>query len=680
MLSVKAAFHSEFYAWEYARICHLFASIFVTLLYPHDCESFSLFASKNSSSIHSPLEVASLNLTSTLSGVSHGETLLSSQEQPSREYSLETTVNSVNDGFISKFGVHTGNDQTASRSAKVLSSDSSLKVDSQIIETTKGSYSGEKALQTENRSIKSTRRKEDRRLQSTQFAMETVSNKVVHTSFIRHKNPQQRNTFSNPSGASNTGVMSPHFRFSLGYSTKTNMVISTTKYLIVLSSSSEVPPNVAFTTDIARDSLVLPAYVTSLASKPHIGNSVRSKYDITSRVEHQSKSAFLSHYSTGVLTQAPGFFTTTSEQLPLQVSTIFTSSSVVSTSTSVSSSVVTQISTTLINSFSTAQVSPRFTASLVAQRISTSFELSSPFARASSLSTSSSGIKSKTTTFATHTFSTPYILLSRDSTASSLTQITSAQPMLSISATKQENDILRCKIKNSTCVCFNCEEARKSGIICCMDLIDIKNIQHGVTMNMTSITVKDFYSKVDAVSRIIGEVVLDSCRKNTSLCVIGKRFSDTAGVLGRRSPEENTLRNNPLFDTLRTKREALRPDRTSSMTNISHVDVIIYGIASKAGDPANVQTDFYVSVTFLGNGTNQTSVIDGKGLLQILRDNKRTIEDKLNITINSFAASQKRVTTTSPQNTLMTNPSPGSHNMQTPLSSREGRHLLTPKA
>ena len=701
---MKATLHLELYAWEIAQIYHLSAFIFVFLSCPKVCESSILsVSSRNSSSIRAPLDVNSMILTPTISATAHRLTLLSSQEQPSVQFSLETTTNSVNDGFISEFGVHTGNEETPARTTDVLSPQSSLKLDAQIVETTLGSHSAGKALQTENRNTASTEKSGDPQLPTTKvlnvFSTETVLDQVVQTSSLHHNTLKLLSTYDESGVPSKSHVILSSFSFSV---IESNMAMSTKENFIALSPSSMASQKVAMTATepAARDFSVLSSHETFTSSVSTLTSNLQTANDVhntnnLSPGEGRSKSTFLSHYSAGTSTQLPRLSTSavqipltevsltgTSTQLPrlstsamlilpTEISSTFTSSTA-RVSTTVPSSTIAQLSSALRRS-SAARVSSSFTASSTA-RISTSFTSSTRIVKPSSSSTSSSSFKSDSKS----SLSTPPIHFTRATTASSFAHITSVQPLLSVSVGAQEKDILSCEINSTNCVCFNCEEARKNGKICCLDLIDMKYIQHGVTMKMVNITIRGFHEKVKAVSQIIAEVVRDSCLENTSLCVTSKMLSDSVVERKKRSPQEKILRINPSSDRVRTKREALRTDMNPYLTNISRMDAIIYSISFKPGNTSNVQTAFYVTVTSLNNGTNQTVAIDGKGLLQILRDKKGTLEDKLNITIDSFTASQKREisTTSSVQNIPKPNPSPGSQNMQTPLSSREGRHLL----
>ncbi|XP_022796048.1 uncharacterized protein LOC111334546 isoform X2 [Stylophora pistillata] len=265
---------------------------------------------------------------------------------------------------------------------------------------------------------------------------------------------------------------------------------------------------------------------------------------------------------------------------------------------------------------------------------------------------------------------------------------TLAQTLLSSTVAVQEKAPLTCNINNVTCVCFNCGQVRPKGGICCMDHVDNTKTQQGVVINMINITVESFYPKVNVVAKVIEGVIWDSCMTNSSLCLGEENVLEAIRVRKKRSAQSFFFNDDFLLDILRIKRDsesghhssqfraspvnegALRPDIKPSNINITRVHVIIYGIYSKAGTPSAVGTAFYVTVTSLSNGTNHTQVLDGKGLLQILRDKRNVLENKLNITIDSFSAALPSESLT-PSSALMPNPSAPSKNLQTPLASPE---------
>lgn len=215
-------------------------------------------------------------------------------------------------------------------------------------------------------------------------------------------------------------------------------------------------------------------------------------------------------------------------------------------------------------------------------------------------------------------------------------------------------------------------------------------------MTMAGMTVETFHQKATNVSHVIAEVILDSCRSNSTRCLSNEKSSETTGVRKKRSPETELLKDFSSSNSVKTKlesdsvvfisrtlsssinKEAL-PNISPSKSNISHVDVIIYSISSESGPPNRVETTFYANATYNINGTNLTQVLDGKGLIQILRDKKHTLENRLNVTINSFSASQSKASepTSLPFNTtLVPNPSPGRENQQTSLSTPQGRNFV----
>jgi len=216
-------------------------------------------------------------------------------------------------------------------------------------------------------------------------------------------------------------------------------------------------------------------------------------------------------------------------------------------------------------------------------------------------------------------------------------------------------------------------------------------------MNMAHTTVEKFHQKVSNVSHVLAEVILDSCISNSTRCLSNEKSSEKTAIRKKRSLETDFLEDFSSSNSIKTKKkadsdvfmsqtlsssvskEALHPNISSSKSNISRVDVIIYSISSKSGLPHRVETAFYVTVTSNISGTNLAQVLDGKGLIQILRDKKATLEDRLNLTIESFSASQSKTEPTSlPFDTaLVPNASPGKENQQTSLSTPQGRNFVT---
>ncbi|XP_074628220.1 uncharacterized protein LOC141886102 isoform X3 [Acropora palmata] len=356
---------------------------------------------------------------------------------------------------------------------------------------------------------------------------------------------------------------------------------------------------------------------------------------------------------------------TLNEQFPLMVSSTFRTSSSTSVSATTSSFVIVPSSSTHISS-PTAPVSTTSQTSFQV-KISASFTglVKSRVSALSTLSTDNIESREKFLTTATSIFYT------RVKTASSFSFSTSVQSLSTNSVPSQDESVIACKVKNTTCLCYNCEGAHINVAICCMDLIDIQHLQHGVIMNMTDITVWGFYQKLKVVSSVIAEEVMKSCQENPSLCVNAKSGVDISGKRKKRSLREIKFKNNLLFERMRFKREALRRDENPAMSNVSHLDVIIYNISSRIGQPSNVETTFFISMMSSSDGNNQTGAVDGKGLLEILRNKKRTLENKLNISIDSFAASKKGNNTPAIPNTSMLNSSGAGNSNMTPQSSGE---------
>ena len=698
MLSLKTALSKKSVcAWEILRTCHVSAFIFLVLSCIAACESSNLISANTShTSIFSPLQSVFLPSTPYLSGVAPGQTLLSSQGQTS----LETAINSVNDGFITKFGVQTGISVEATRTAEVSTSSGFKMTNVQHMETIPRSQIVGETLQSENRNAKSIREGgEIHNLSTVQFTnhwsktASILSTKAVETSHMQHDSGSRtaREMISTFDKREIMNTKTPSW-FSDFTSAGTAIVSITPSFLLQssykqplnLSGFSRASEPASVSSAILRPHEKFTPSVSTLTSNLHEPSSLLSRNDL-SPGKNRSKSTLLSHYSSGPITQAHNASSVSTALRLQQTSRLSPSSSrpaVAKESSSITSVTAIQDS----SSFSTTAI----------PKVSTSFTRSIAKSYTKLISTSRH-VKLMNTPS-----SSERLLYSiRTTSINSLpvaTHISSVQPSLIVSSlvVVQEKAPLTCKINNITCVCFNCEQAREKGKICCTDLIDNKKTQQGVHLNMINITVESFYQKVLVVSEIIAEVIWDSCKTNSSLCLGKEKFSEAKRVRKRRSPQNTLLNENSLSDSVRVKRDseyqdrhsqtltssvnkgALHPDIKPSKTNITRVHVTIFSIYSKAGHPSTVGTAFYVTVTSFSNGTNQTQVVDGKGLLQILRDKKHVLENKLNLTIDSFSAGQSSESATTgltPSSTLVPNPSPGSQNWQTPLATPEGRSI-----
>ena len=713
MFVVKAFRCSELYAWEKTQNYQLFALI-VFLCFSclrESASSFSLFSSRNSPTLYSArLDVTSVVVNSVTSGVSCKErqTLLLPQEHSSEKPSSQTEKTFIDDGFISKFEAHTGTHQTSSRNTEVSTpTKSGLAVPiAQIVSTTQEGQSVQIALQTENRKVESKKSVEDLSLKTTQFSnlfctITDLSKVIMHTSSFQESKFGVFRT-SQQKYWSRASTTSPDFIFLAGQSVEPTKVVKSST--IYSSASSALPfrnkhasrtissvlstlENTAITTDTSS---------SFFTSNPHVESKMHHSY--VSWIENgRSKLTFLSQEyiftatgsrcstgfdtspGAGLLTSSQGVELLTStesqkvsltlnEQFPLMVSSTFRTSSSTSVSATTSSFVIVPSSSTHISS-PTAPVSTTSQTSFQV-KISPSFTglVKSRVSALSTLSTDNIESREKFLTTATSIFYT------RVKTASSFSFSTSVQSLSTNSVPSQDESVIACKVKNTTCLCYNCEGAHINVAICCMDLIDIQHLQHGVIMNMTDITVWGFYQKLKVVSSVIAEEVMKSCQENPSLCVNAKSGVDISGKRKKRSLRELKFKNNILFERVRFKREALRRDENPAMSNVSHLDVIIYNISSRIGQPSNVETTFFISMMSSSDGNNQTGAVDGKGLLEILRNKKRTLENKLNISIDSFAASKKGNNTPAIPNTSMLNSSGAGNSNMTPQSSGEGRH------
>lgn len=685
MLPLKAASSKESVsAWEIVLKCYLSAFVFFALSRCVTCEPSSLFSTRNSSAIFSPLQSVFLTSTPNLAGVAYGQTLLS----PPKQMSLETAINSVNDGFISQFGVYTGDNKLVTiRTTQALSS-SSLNTNAPIVEATQASHTVRHPLQSENRNAWQSARggAETQNLQTLQLTrerstMETILSTVVKSSYMQDTtNSRMRSKIISALGNIDIDI-SPTRSLPVNIAHTALLQSSFKLSRFSLTSEPERSQSISFSHKKFTDS------VSRLTFNLHVASNMLSTDDLSPGI-NRNKSTFLSHYSTGTARQVQSISGALSSRV-LQT-LVSPSSAVPRKSSSSASSAVWHNSTSTL---STAAITKDYSSSIITAMLRDLSSFTSPTSFTSTAFDSYSKSGS-----AKHNINS-----TRATTASSFATIirfTSVQPSLPSSVAVKDKPILTCKVNNFSCACFNCHQARKNGKTCCQDVIDRTNIQQGVIMNMAHITIEKFHQKVSNVSHVLAEVILDSCISNSTRCFSNEKSSEKTAIRKKRSLETDFLEDFSSSNSIKTKKEAdsdvfmsqtlsssvskeaLHLNINSSKSNISRVDVIIYSISSKSGLPHRVETAFYVTVTSNISGTNLAQVLDGKGLIQILRDKKGTLEDRLNLTIESFSASQSKTEPTSLpfDTTLVPNASPGRENQQTSLSTPQGRNFVTQRS
>lgn len=685
MLSLKTVLSKKSVcAWEIVRSCCLCGFIFLVLLPISACEPSSLtYANITDTSILLPLQSVLFTSKPTLSGVVPRQSVRSSQELSG----LETVINSVNDGYISQFGVLTGGSEKPTRSTQVSSS-ANFKTNVRLSEATPRSQIVGETLQSENRSAQSTR-------EGGEISIESKASYTKHRSkmaSILSSKPVEASDMRDSSRSRSGYEMISTFDKRVIISTKTSSSFSdfTPKGTTVMSitptflfqSSFKQRRNLSeiagFSSTILRPHEKFTALISALTSNLHVTDSLLGKSDL-SPGKNRSKSTFLSYYSSGDKTRTHSMSTDLKLHKTSQHSSASSShTAVIKESLSITSVTTFQDSSTPIPKVSSSITLIKSTDELYAKLTSTSRHVK----HTNTPSLTEMPVNSiKTTSIISLPIATTHF------------SFTSAQTSLLSTVAVQEKAPLTCNINNVTCVCFNCGEVRQKEGICCMDLVDNRKTQQGVHINMINITVEIFYPKVHVVSKIIEGVIWESCMTNSSLCLGEEKFFEAKRVRKKRLAQNVFFNDDSLSDILRIKRDlesghhssqihassvnngALRPDIKPSKINITRVDVIIYSIYSVAGIPSAVGTAFYVTVTSLNNGTNHTQVLDGKGLLQILRNKRNVLENKLNITIDSFSATMSSKSLT-PSSTLVLNPSAPSRNLQTPLPFPEGKEVF----
>ncbi|KAM7438912.1 hypothetical protein ABFA07_011617 [Porites harrisoni] len=521
-----------------------------------------------------------------------------------------------------------GKEQTPVSKTDLLVS-SSRKVEAQIAhETQRSRHSVGKTLQNENRGAGSTNRSgltrhmPNKMIKTGSVQLNTIIAQEFLSTFPRSGSMSTRERFQND-------------RFSAGSLVQPNMAMSTTNSFISLSPSSMVPKRYASTTR-TRHFSVLSSHEKFTESSLLLSNNLLSTHNLSPGAESSKSSSLLSHYSSGVSSA--------------QARQVSTSQPTTHVSSIVTSSAINQVTSSFI-SLATNRISPLQPSSIISRTPTTQSFSSSLIVKSS--------VKSA--------WSKTYLHLTKAITSSYLIHTASVQPLLSSVVPTREETSLTCSVNNTMCLCFNCDEAPKSAKICCMDLIENKITQQGIKMTVKNISVQEFYHIITAVSRVIADIVWNSCRTNVSLCLTGESSPGAASVRRRRSLREQNIQSKTTSDRIRTKREALQPTISPSSPNIFSVEAIFYSLSLQVGTSPGVQTAFYVIMKLYSNGTNQTILLDGKKLLKILTNETRTLESKLNISIESFTAthqSSKLATTSSLPATLSPNSSQGGQNIQ----------------
>ena len=657
------ALYTGLYAWEIVRNHHL-SGLFFMLLYTTVCQSLtensSLSIKHHSSCARSPLSVNSSQIGASGLTSSPMKRLRSHQEQhQATGMPCETPCHFFN--VVSKYGLSTGTE-----AANGASFSSSYKIDARPTRTGSSAddfaglqsaienYNGRTLSDRRHQNIFTSQRTKQRPNHGSQILnLEeslTYGEKGEAVSSTKHQKPNivtgtiKTHGVSRRYGAlqsSTSAVLKQEKDFSSPVSAKKRQTLNT------FGSSTRT------TTRYIPVSIVTPyKKFRGSVSSLHARDALLESNALSSR-DGRSKSTFLSRYSAGVTTEAQKRSSSSSKVHYLP------------------------------------RVSPSYTGYVV--------EL---FAKST---------KTRLAVSAKADTRTPLAGLSHEALSSSVSN----------SVTESGKTTLVCMVNGRSCACFNCDEARRTEekIACCVDLVDQEMIRHAALLCLVNITVQEVSERVSTASRIIAEVVREWCTTSIMVCIkagfaaqrrrrslpyqsLAFNATFSSGNANSSSDDENNYQQLPtiinnyqqlprLSETVKTqplsqkslkhstsiKKKALRHEIIPA--SVSNVNAIIYRISSEAAEPQTVQTAFYVTVTTLNNGTNQTQVLDGKVLLQILRARRQTLQNRLNITVASISARQaslKKQTTTSLG--ILPDPTPGSYKRQTSLATFTGRHVL----
>lgn len=206
------------------------------------------------------------------------------------------------------------------------------------------------------------------------------------------------------------------------------------------------------------------------------------------------------------------------------------------------------------------------------------------------------------------------------------------------------------KANGTSCVCFNCHKAQE-GQKCCKDLIESKTLQQGVVLSLGSISVDQFIKMEEDVKKILAEVVVEVCGVTRCVYEAGGPKKRARRSPRDSSPDPNSNEQAQL-ESIASRQssarvEALRPAVNSSALKVSAAEVVIFDLNAKQTRARGVETAFYVMVTSLKNGNENTGVLDGTVLLHILNDKKSALKTKLNLNIDSISKWKRHLSTSS---------------------------------
>lgn len=206
------------------------------------------------------------------------------------------------------------------------------------------------------------------------------------------------------------------------------------------------------------------------------------------------------------------------------------------------------------------------------------------------------------------------------------------------------------------CICMNCQGNTNMYLKCCTDMISPVELNEGVVLSITSMSVLDFMTKQPTLKQLLGEIVADHCTRTSCIQDIhSKRLKrnilrdENKQNSGSEETEQfirtwdnsliqpsDTQRPNPAGDF--PTKSVLSSTTTTTITpplTRPKVKVIVFKIAPSSTNGQKLSTALYVKITSLVGGTNRTYVLKADVLAGLIRRKRDVFQRTLNMTIDS---------------------------------------------
>lgn len=189
------------------------------------------------------------------------------------------------------------------------------------------------------------------------------------------------------------------------------------------------------------------------------------------------------------------------------------------------------------------------------------------------------------------------------------------------------------KDSKQECICMNCEGNTGPSLMCCIDQLYPDDMDQGVAIVISSLSMMDFLPKIASLRKLVGEIINEECSKTPCFqdSVVRKKRSASDWSLtpikswdGSPITPTNTLKPNSKRNAASTAPRVQKP---------IVVNVVMFKIARHPSQHRDVYTAFYVSV----DGKNETQILKADVLEKIMRSKKGRLERGQNISIDRVA-------------------------------------------